>query len=232
VPKKAVIIEDDPDIRELVERTLDKAGFQFFSAGDGQSGLVLIQKKHPALIVLDIMLPGLSGFEICRRIKADPRLAQIPLIMLTARAEESDVLLGLGLGADDYITKPFSPKELSARLSNISKRGPLLHDRGSSTLCCGALAINPVTFEVYVEDNKVNLTATEFRLLETLAGNPNRVFSRDQLLDASISEHACVIDRNIDVHIRSIRKKLGSTATSIETVRGIGYRFSFRPDKE
>jgi two-component system alkaline phosphatase synthesis response regulator PhoP len=228
VSRKIVVVEDDPDIRDLIEAGLSKETFRLLFAEDGIEGLRLIREEVPHLVVLDIMLPGLNGLDVCRRLKSDRITEQIPIIFLTAKAEETDILLGLNMGADDYVVKPFSPKELAARIASVSKRGPVLDASTPSLLKFEELTIDRLGFEVFVGSKLIALTATEFRLLEYLARNPNRVFSRDQLLNSSISENAIVIDRNIDVHIRGIRKKLGNTARFIQTVRGVGYRFSHR----
>ena len=229
--QKIVVVEDDPDIQLLIENGLSRSDYRVMFADDGYTGLKLIRQHTPNIIVLDVMVPQINGFELCRRIKSDRTLEQIPIIFLTAKSDEHDVLLGLNMGADDYITKPFSVKELRARISAVSKRGPLVDDIAESMLEFGDLRIDPLGYEVIVGNTSVTLTATEFRLLECLARNPNRVFTRDQLLNNSISENAFVIDRNIDVHIRGIRKKLGPKSKLIQTVRGVGYRFSWRAER-
>lgn len=226
--RKIVVVEDDPDIRDLIEAGLNRQAFRCIFASDGLEGLKVMRKESPHLAILDIMLPGIDGLELCRRIKSDRTLEQIPIIFLTAKSDESDILLGLNMGADDYMVKPFSIKELHARIANVMKRGPILDSTSDSVLVFQDLKIDPLGYEVVVGDDYIPLTATEFRLLEFLARYPNRVFTRDQLLNSSISENAFVIDRNIDVHIRGIRKKLGPRSKHIQTVRGVGYRFSTR----
>ena len=226
-----VIVEDEPDIREVIEYNLSREGFHVSSSPDGQSGLDTIRKEAPDLVVLDLMLPGIDGIEICRRLKADPLTRSIPIIMVTAKGEESDVVLGLGVGADDYVSKPFSPKELMARVRAVLRRGPLKEERGAGErLVYGGLTIDSSRHEVSVDGESIEFTATEFRLLQLLASNPERVFTRDHLIRRVIGEHAIVNDRNIDVHVRAIRKKLGRYRDTLRTMRGVGYRF--RPLEE
>lgn len=226
--RKIAIVEDDPDIREMIETGLSRSAYRLLFAEDGYEGLELIKRESPNLVILDIMMPGINGLELCRRIKSDRTTEQIPIIFLTAKSEETDVLIGLNMGADDYMVKPFSLKELAARINTVIKRGPMLDHTQQHLMEFGDLKIDPLGYEVFVQEEQVPLTATEFRLLEYMARNPNRVFSRDQLLNSSISENAFVIDRNIDVHIRGIRKKIGRHSRRIQTVRGVGYRFSSR----
>lgn len=226
-----VIVEDEPDIREVIEYNLSREGYKVTSSGDGQSGLETVRKEAPDLVVLDLMLPGVDGIEICRRLKADPLTRGIPIIMVTAKGEESDVVLGLGVGADDYVSKPFSPKALMARVKAVLRRGSLKEERGAGErLVYGGLAIDAARHEVQVDGKSEEFTATEFRLLHILASNPERVFTRDHLIRRVIGEHAIVNDRNIDVHVRAIRKKLGPYREVVRTMRGVGYRF--RPLEE
>lgn len=223
---KVVILEDEPDINEALAHSLSRDGFKVWSETDGRRGLELVRQKGPDIVLLDLMLPGLEGTEICRQIKGDPVLRGSCIIMLTAKSDESDVLVGLELGADDYVTKPFKTRELIARIRAVLRRG---HLRGASerdVVRCGSLVVDALRHEVLCEGQPVSLTATEFRLLRFLASNPGRVFTRDQLLNQVIGENAVVIDRNIDVHVRSIRRKLGSARDYLETIRGVGYRFS------
>lgn len=224
-PEK-IVVEDERDILEVIGYNLGREGYRVVTATDGLRGLHLIRDEAPDLVLLDLMLPGLDGLEVCRRLKADPVTKAIPIIMVTAKGEESDVVLGLGLGADDYVTKPFSPKELVARVKAVLRRGRLKEEAGAGErIVRGGVVFDAARFEVRVDDEPVTLTATEFRLLHFLASHPGRVFTRDQLLNRVISEQAVVVDRNIDVHVRAVRKKLGGYRELIETVRGIGYRF-------
>lgn len=225
--QKIIVVEDEPDILEVLTYNLKREGFAVKSSLDGAKGLELIQQQLPDLVLLDLMLPGLSGLEICESLKTDTRTQHIAVIMVSAKGEESDIVKGLGLGADDYISKPFSPRELTARVKAVLRRPTLeastLHDR----IEFGNLVIDNGSHEVFVAEQSVKLTATEFRLLHFLASHTGRVFSREQLIDQSFGNDAVVVDRNIDVHVRAIRKKLGEDQQFIETVRGVGYRFNF-----
>ncbi|MBN1918763.1 MAG: response regulator [Verrucomicrobia bacterium] len=223
---KIAIIEDEEDILEVMQYNLAREGYRVSAARDGRKGLNLVRDEAPDLVLLDLMLPGLDGIELCRQLKADQVTRAIPIIMVTAKGEESDIVLGLGVGADDYVTKPFSPKELVARVRAVLRRGPLKEEAGGGErIVRDGVMIDAVRFEVRVDDTPVTLTATEFRLLHFLASHPGRVFTRDQLLNRVIGEHAVVVDRNIDVHVRAVRKKLGDYHEVIETIRGVGYRF-------
>lgn len=224
--QKVVVIEDEPDIYEVIEYNLEREGYRVCGASDGEQGLSLVRREAPDVVLLDLMLPGLDGLEVCRQLKADSVTRSLPIIMVTAKGEESDVVLGLGLGADDYLTKPFSPKVLIARIQAVLRRPPVKDDQqGKSRLVRDGVVIDSDRHEVRVDAEPVSFTATEFRLLHFLASHQGRVFTRDHLLSRVIGEDAIVIDRNIDVHIRSIRKKLGEHRDLIETVRGVGYRF-------
>ena len=224
--EKIVVIEDEADIREVMEYNLSREGYRVASRQDGETGLELVRKQAPGLVVLDLMLPGLDGIEVCRRIKNDPVTHATAIIMVTAKGEESDIVLGLGVGADDYVTKPFSPKELVARVKAVLRRGPLKEDQGPrERIDRDGVVIDATRHEVRVGGKSVAFTATEFRLLHFLASHPGRVFTRDHLLSRVIGEDAFVIDRNIDVHIRCVRQKLGRYRDLIETIRGVGYRF-------
>lgn len=223
--KKIVIIEDEPDILEVLSYNLQREGFEVFSATNGTLGLSLVNKEVPDLILLDLMLPGMDGIEICSAIKNDPATQNTLVIMVTAKGEESDIVLGLGVGADDYITKPFSPKELVARVKAVLRRGVLVENSNQQEKVeVGELSIDTSKYEVSVADQKIHLTATEFRLLHYLACYPGRVFSREQLLSRAMGDDVVVVDRNIDVHIRGIRKKMDVDPPMIETIRGVGYR--------
>ena len=224
--KKIVVVEDEPDILEVLSYNLQREGFDVMTALEGTSGLGLVDKHIPELVLLDLMLPGIDGLEICRRIKGNKTLAHIPVIMVTAKGAESDVVLGLGIGADDYIVKPFSPRELIARVKAVLRRSQVdgLLDE-DSIVKVDNLLIDPAKFSVTYQGIAIRLTATEFRLLHYLASRPGRVFSRENLLDQAVGRNVVVVDRNIDVHIRGIRKKIDYDTQLIETIRGIGYRF-------
>ena len=225
--EKIVIIEDESDILEVIAYNLKREGFEVFESRDGEDGLLEIEKHAPDLVILDLMLPTIDGIELCRKLKTDPVTREVPVIMVTAKGAESDIVLGLGVGADDYVTKPFSPKELVARVKAVLRRGKLKDDGGKQDrIETGGLVVDLKRFEVRVDDKPVRFTATELRLLHFLASHPGRVFTRDHLLSRVIGDDAIVIDRNIDVHIRSVRKKIGSYRDFVETVRGVGYRFN------
>jgi two-component system alkaline phosphatase synthesis response regulator PhoP len=224
--EKIAVIEDEADILEVVQYNLRREGYLVVASRNGEEGLDRVRKENPDLVLLDLMLPGLDGLEVCKRLQADPVTAAIPVIMVTAKGEESDVVLGLQMGADDYVTKPFSPKELLARVKAVLRRGPLREARSTGDrVARDGLMVDSVKHLVTVDGEPVVMTATEMRLLHFLATHPGRVFSRDQLLSRAIGDHAVVIDRNIDVHVGAIRRKLGRCRELIETIRGVGYRF-------
>jgi two-component system phosphate regulon response regulator PhoB len=225
--ERVVVIEDEPDILEVIHYNLSREGFEVVGVRDGDEGIEAVRTTNPELVVLDLMLPGTDGLEICRKLKTDPVYRSVPIVMVTAKGEESDIVLGLGLGADDYVTKPFSPKELIARIKAVLRRGPLKEDAASGErVVRNGLVIDAARHEVLIDAQAIELTATQFRLLHFLASHPGRVFARDQLVSRVIGENAVVIDRNIDVHVRALRMKLGKYRHLLETVRGVGYRFS------
>lgn len=224
--EKILVVEDESDILELIEYHLEREGYRTVTCQDGEAGLELAREEAPDLALLDLMLPGLDGIEVCRKLKEDPVTRAIPIIMVTAKGEESDVVLGLGVGADDYVAKPFSPKELLARIRAVLRRGALKETQQThERVVRDGVVIDVTRHQVTVDKAPITLTATEFRLLHFLASHPGRVFPRDHLLSRVIGEDAVVVDRNIDVHVRAIRKKLGDHRDLIETVRGVGYRF-------
>ena len=222
-----VVIEDETDILDVIEYNLAREGYRVRTFRDGEDGLEAVRRSAPDLVVLDLMLPGLDGLEICRRLKQDPVTRGIPIVMVTAKGEETDAVLGLGVGADDYVRKPFSPKELVARVATVLRRGGLREEAGAAARVeRGGLVIDTARHEVKIDGERVRCTATELRLLHFLASHPGRVFTRDHLLSRVIGEDAVVLDRNIDVHVGSLRKKLGQYRECVETVRGVGYRFA------
>jgi DNA-binding response OmpR family regulator len=224
---KILVIEDEADILEVITYNLEREGHKVISCRNGEQGLSRIRTDNPDLVILDLMLPGMDGVEVCRQVKNDPVTRAIPVIMVTAKAEESDIVLGLGIGADDYITKPFSPKELVARVKVVLRRGPLREQSGGGErVVRGELTIDLGRHEATISGVLLTLTPTEMRLLHFLASHPGRVFPRSHLLSRVIGEDAIVTDRNIDVHVRALRQKLGEAADVIETVRGVGYRFA------
>jgi two-component system, OmpR family, alkaline phosphatase synthesis response regulator PhoP len=225
--KTLLLVEDNEDLLEVLRLTFEAEGYRCILAKDGESALKKCRTFGPDLVLLDLMLPGIDGIEVCTQLKRDRALNQIPVLMLTAKSEESDVVLGLGVGAEDYITKPARPRELVARVRNILRRSsgkdPVVTEQ---LISAGGLVIDPERFEVRADDTSFSLTPTEFKLLQIMAGYPGRVFRRGDLLDSVIGPGAIVTERNIDTHVKSLRKKLGEKGALIETVRGVGYRFS------
>ena len=222
-----LVVDDEKDIVEMVSYNLTRNGYAVLSAYGGLEALDLAARETPDLIVLDLMLPGLDGTEVARRLKADPRTAGIPIVMLTAKGEETDVVVGLTLGADDYVTKPFSMKILLARLNSVLRRGDAAAGGGAGdapVLKAGPLSIDTSKHEVAVNGEPVRLTLTEFKLLAALVGARGRVLTRDQLMDKAMGTDVFVTDRAIDVHVTAIRKKLGPASWLVHTVRGVGYR--------
>ncbi|MBA4684316.1 MAG: response regulator [Planctomycetes bacterium] len=229
---KIIVVEDESDILDVIEYNLSREGYKVLGFRNGEQGLEAIREEDPQLVLLDLMLPGIDGIEICKKVKEDPVTRDIPVVMITAKSEESDVVLGLGVGADDYVSKPFSPKELVARVKAVLRRAPLKESiEKNGRISIDGFVIDNTRHELTVDGESVPLTATEFKMLHFLASHPGRVFSREQLLSKVVGSDTVVIDRNVDVHIRSIRKKLGENHRSlIDTVRGVGYRFKFRSD--
>jgi two-component system alkaline phosphatase synthesis response regulator PhoP len=226
--KNILIVEDDEDIQQLVSYNLLKAGFAVEVADTGEQALEYAEAQPPNLIVLDIMLPGISGLEVCRILRHGEPTAAIPIIMLTAKGEEADIVAGLDLGADDYITKPFSPKVLVSRVKAVLRRRPrevaVQKEEDSGLVQIHDLVIDPGRHEVRVSGKVVHLTPTEFGILRLLAEKPGWVFSRQQIIDAVRGYDFLVTQRAIDVQVFSLRKKLGKAGGRVETVRGIGYR--------
>ena len=210
---------------DLVAMQLERENYHVTVRYDGGGGLETLRRDKPELVLLDIMLPGISGTDILRQIRSDPAVAEVAVIMLTARGTESDIVVGLHLGADDYVTKPFSMSVLSARIAAVLRRRRQAGPDGG-VITAGPVRINRQTHTVEVEGETLTLTLTEFRLLAALAGASGRVLTRDQLIDRAIGSDAVVTDRTIDVHLAALRKKLGAARSYIRTVRGVGYRFS------
>jgi len=221
--KKILIVEDEKDIIEMIEYNLKKEGYDTLSALNGEDAISAAKKAKPDLVILDLMLPGMDGFEVCKILKGNENTARIPIIMLTAKSQEADKVAGLELGADDYITKPFSPRELLARMKAVMRRKEPFPSR--QTVRRGVISIDSVKHKVLVSGKEVSLTHTEFKLLEYMANRPGIVLSRNKLLDGVFGYEADVYDRTVDAHIKSLRKKLGKARDYIETVRGAGYRF-------
>ena len=228
--KRILIIEDDRDIVELVRYNLANEGFQVSAAHDGAGGLATLRKSPPDLLLLDLMLPRASGLDICREIRKDETLNRLPILMLTARGDEADRVVGLEMGADDYVTKPFSPRELIARVKALLRRAEPPGD-SPRTIEVGRLAIDPAAYRVSQSGKLVPLSTLEFRLLYYLAARPNRVFTRDQLLDAVWGTDRFVTPRSVDVYVRRLREKIENDPENpvhLKTVRGAGYLFETR----
>ena len=222
--KKILVVDDEQDILALLDYNLEKEGYRVLRALDGQQAIKIAKHELPDLIVLDLMLPVIDGLEVCQILKQSDQTKNIPILMLTAKSEESDVIVGLQLGADDYVTKPFSPKVLLARIKAILRR--FLQKQKTDTLRnFGKLTIDIPKHKITYKSKPIELTAIEFNILEFLSRYPGRVFSRDQIMDNVWREGKFIIDRAVDVHIRGLRKKLKNAADFIETVRGVGYRF-------
>jgi two-component system phosphate regulon response regulator PhoB len=219
-----LVVDDEPDIVEIVQYNLEKAGFTVCAASDGSKALQLAREVSPALIVLDLLLPGLEGTDVCRLLKQDERTRSIPVLMLTAKGEEIDRVVGLELGADDYVVKPFSPRELVLRIKAILRR-TASEAETREPVRVGALAIDIEGHLVTVDGRPVALTATEFKLLVTLFQRRGRVQTRDELLNVVWGYDYIGYGRTVDAHVKRLREKLGEASTVIETVRGVGYRF-------
>ena len=225
-----LVIDDEKDLIELVRYNLEKEGFDVIAANDGRTGLDIALRHKPDLVVLDLMMPGMDGLEVCRRLRADARTSRLPVIMLTAKASETDKIVGLEMGADDYVPKPFSPRELVARVKALLRRTSTQQEP-QQVIRRGDLVIDVERHEVTHEGEVVSLTATEFRILQFLATQPGRVLTRDQIIDTALGRDSSVFDRTIDVHLTAIRRKLGRGSDMIETVRGFGYKLRDTADE-
>lgn len=221
---RLLLIEDEEDIAALIKLQAEISGYKLHVEVDGLNGLRAIEREKPDLIILDIMLPGQSGLDVCRKVKNNPDLKNIPVIMISAKSEELDVVLGLELGADDYVTKPFSAKILFSRIRAVLRRGTE-PEKEAKIIQFGPLTMEVDHYRVKRDNEIINLTLSEFGILKRLLVNRGKVLSRNQLLDDVQNDDAFIVDRNIDVHIAALRKKLGPNFNYIETVRGVGYRF-------
>ncbi len=221
--KRILVVDDERDLVDLISMNLQRHSFEVLHAYDGKTGLDLAQRHSPDLVILDIMMPGLSGQEVAAALKSDHQTAGIPLVMLTAKSEETDIIVGLSLGADDYVTKPFSMKVLMARVSAILRR-KAAPESTATVLAVGPVVIDQSRHEATLEGKPINLTGTEFKLLTALVAAHGRVLSRDQLMNRAMGVGVMVTDRAIDVHVTAVRKKLADFHWMVHTVRGVGYR--------
>lgn len=222
---RILVVDDEPDLLELVRFNLSQAGFEVETAATGREALERLEASPPDLVILDLMLPDVSGNDICRQIRGDPALAELPIVMLTAKSEEVDRVVGFELGADDYVAKPFSPRELTLRVRAVLRRRASAPGPGRS-IERGMLRIDPERHRCFVQEQEIELTAKEFRLLATLMSRPGRVMTRERLLDEVWGSEITVTSRTIDTHLKRLREKLGPAGDLIETVRGVGYRFA------
>ena len=221
---RILVVDDEPDILELIGYNLTRNNYDMIGVASGEEAFASVRTSPPDLVVLDLMLPGIDGLEVCRRLKNDARTAAIPVIILSAKGEEADVVTGLELGADDYLTKPFSPRVLLARIKAVLRRQQSEPDAADVVITHYDLQIHPGRHEVLVTGALVQLTLTEFRILHLLARRPGWVFTRNQILEAAQGDDASVTTRAVDVHIVALRRKLGASGDRIETIRGVGYR--------
>jgi two-component system phosphate regulon response regulator PhoB len=220
---KILIVEDEASLVEVLSYNLQREGYEVVVAKEGREGLRKAQMQLPELIILDLMLPGLNGLDICRELRASPSTAGISILMLTAKGEETDQVVGFAVGADDYVTKPFSVKVLMQRIKVLLRRQANPESSGDSLEAAG-ICVDKRAHQVTVMEQPVSLTPTEFRLLEALMRQPGRAFTRHDLMESAVGD-TIVLERTIDVHIKSLRRKLGDAGERIETVRGVGYRF-------
>lgn len=221
---RLLVVEDEQDLQELLKYNLTREGYTVSCTDSGETALNMVQQDPPDLILLDLMLPGMDGLEVCRNIKAHASTQHIPVVMLTAKGEETDVVIGLEMGADDYVTKPFSPRVLMARLKAVMRRPTSETEETEQPIQIGSIRILPDRHDVQVNGSSIEMTATEFKLLQLLAKKPGRVFTRQQIIDGLHDGFAAVTDRSVDVQIVSLRRKLGEAEKLIQTVRGVGYR--------
>lgn len=226
--KRILLIEDEEDIAALIKLHAELSGYKLHVEVDGVNGYRAIEREKPDLVILDVMLPGQNGFDVCRKVKNNSELKNIPVVMLTAKDDELDIVLGLELGADDYVSKPFSPKILFSRIKAVLRRGKE-SDKTYKTVQFGEFELDIDRYILKKGQKNVTITLSEFGILKRLISNRGKVLTRNQLLDDVHNDDAFIVDRNIDVHIAALRKKLGPTFNWIETVRGVGYRFVEEP---
>ncbi len=229
--KKILVVDDERELVELIGMNLQRNGYEVISAYDGATGLDIARKHKPDMLILDVMMPGLSGRDVTMALKGNQETANIPILMLTDKTEETDIIVGLSMGADDYVTKPFSMKVLMARVAAVLRRKASM-EPAQALLASGPVVIDQAKHEVTVSGRPINLTPTEFKLLTAIFAARGRVMSRDQLMDRAMGTEVFVTDRAIDVHITAVRKKLGDLAWMIHTVRGVGYRLLEQKEEE
>lgn len=218
------IVEDEEDIRDILCIQLQREGYETVTAASGEEGVKLIRERKPQLVLLDLMLPGMDGLDVCRTLRQDKELKETPIIMITARGEEADIITGLEMGADDYITKPFSPRVVISRMKSVLRRGKKSQSDASGLIEYGPIVIDLPRHLVQLDGQSLDLTATEYKLLAFLCARPGWVFTRQQIVDNVRGEDYAVTERSVDVQVVGLRKKLGAGAEYIETVRGVGYR--------
>jgi len=224
---RVLVVEDEADLQELLRFNLERDGFEVHAADTGEQAVKIASAEQPDLILLDLMLPRMDGLDVCRRLKADPALSRVPIIMVTAKGEDADVVAGLELGADDYITKPFSPRILMARVRAVMRRQSeeSAPEGAAGLIEMDPIVVDPDRHEAMLDGKPLDLTATEFRLLTLLVRKPGRVFTRQQIIETIHGGQSAVTDRSVDVQVVSLRRKLGPHADLVQTVRGVGYRF-------
>jgi len=222
---KVLIIEDDRSLSEILEYNMQKAGYEVSRAHDGRDGINQAQVKQPDIILLDVMLPVIDGIEVCKRLRANPDTKNVLVLMLTAKSEEADQLIGFSVGADDYVLKPFSIRVLLERIKALQRRRSTVSDPEVDVVSRLGVVVDRMRYRVTIQGEAMDLTKSEFRLLDTLIRQPGRAFERSELIDAALGEDTLVLERTIDVHIRALRRKMEGKADVIETVRGVGYRF-------
>lgn len=223
--KKLLIVEDDRSLASVLEYNFESAGYEVFCAHDGQDGVNQARSKNPDVIILDLMIPVVDGIEVCRQLRSESATRQTPIMMLTAKAEETDQLIGFSVGADDYVVKPFSVRVLLERVKSLCRRNERFQSGGSDVVSSGGISIDRLKHRASINGSPVDLTPSEFRLLDTLIRNAGRAFDRSELIESALGGDTLVSERTIDVHVRSLRKKMGQHAEYIQTVRGVGYRF-------
>ena len=223
--KKLLIVEDDRSLASVLEYNFESAGYDVFCAHDGQDALNQARSKNPDVIILDLMIPVVDGIEVCRQLRSESSTRQTPIMMLTAKAEETDQLIGFSVGADDYVVKPFSVRVLLERVKSLCRRNERFQSGGSDVISSGGISIDRLKHRASIDGTPVDLTPSEFRLLDTLIRHAGRAFDRLELIESALGGDTLVSERTIDVHVRSLRKKMGDHADYIQTVRGVGYRF-------